>query len=386
MANKGTMTADDTIHGVLLREIVEEHYPEGWDEFVVNMVQGVEDLAEYEIEMWNDIGDVPSGRWQTIDAILGFPEGRIDYELLRPADSSAAEAAKEAKARAMDGDNTNEDVWDSFDASMEDDAEEGEQDGGEDERAAEEETLPPEQDSEEPGTPEISEGFEDASETEIPPESEQPEPEEEEEEDDIDLGDIGAMGGIELDDSEPDPEPEDVASYFMQSPEDAHESLPEETADMPAQETRIGIPEDSQELIGRTVSYANIIFNCSDELLVFLSYLIGVNGKPKEIREDTADMVIEMMNSDIAFFQDTAKQFAKMKRRGSVNLGVYVGSLNQHTFRALKQIASSVYTGDHVGKKTEVDAIDRHTLAETLDVLPDTCMELIDAFVALEAI
>ena len=371
MAKQGRTSSDEAIQGVLLREIVEAHYPDGWDEFVMNIVLGAEDLAEVDIERWNEVGDVPSDRWQIIDAILGFPEGRVDYELLRPADPSAAEAAKEAKAREAEASNPNEAIWDGFDESMEDDDDE-------------------EEDAEDGGgevAPEMSEGFE-------PPETEEAdEPEDEpvaadEEDMDMPVDEEDDLPEEILAETEPEDEPEDVSAYFNTDSEPEEQQDSENYGYEDDYEPEV-LPAyrnsgDSAKLIGRTVSYANVLFKCSDDLLLFIAYLIGVNGKPKDIREDSTEMVIKMMDSDISFFQDTAKHCAVMKKRGSVNLGVYVGSRDEKTFRALKQIASAVYTGDHVGSKSEVDTIDRHTLAETLDNLPDSSIELIDSFVTLD--
>ena len=357
-----------------LREVVEEAYEPGWDDFVVQFVNGVEGkVEEIDVEDWNNQGTVPSEFHEHMSSALGISMDDIDYEQLKPYSlpetKSPKSKRKKKPAKKKTADTKSPTVSDS------DDVWEGVN-----------ETIympePEEEEYEEPPAEadDMSEGF-------IIEDDVLPEPEDEEDGYvDMDIDDIEDEDMDLLEDDE------DILDDLMDDEDDDTEvpvSDPEPVLPEPEMPVVQPIePPDpapaepaGQDMIVQSVRYAEMILQADANLRDLIARLIGVPAQDIKTLS-TEDLVLKLLKSNIEEIRSTAAKILDAKRKGSIHLGVWLGQADGKSFSIAASISEIMLASDDPASGSHARS-DVHTVAQALDTLPEVSLDLLKDFANL---
>ena len=360
-----------------LQEVVEELYPSGWDEFIVDFSSGFKELDESDIISWNDKGDIPDIYYRALDSMLTIDGSQIEYAVLQLADPTPEDEDIEEESEDL-GDVVTGEAWDD-DFDDIDDEEFDEFDGDDIDDEEEEDQGKPEPKAKKEKKAKkgkASEGFVDTESPSEDPESEVAPIEEPKETETIE-------------------EPEEIIEEPVEEPEEEimiEDLLDEEEKEVETQSSPVSTAsqEDTGENLRKAVVYTEMLLS-NDSLRPFFSRLAAEGGKSSK-KEDAnvENIVFSLMRTNLDSLTRVAKELLESKKKGSVHLGVWVGMLDAANLNKAEilygALVSTLPDDFDETRQSNSSPRYRHMLAGSFDSLSDEILKTLEEFANLPVI
>ena len=363
-----------------LQEVVEELYPRGWDEFIVDFSSGFKELDESDIISWNDKGDIPDIYYRALDGMLTIDDTKIEYSVLQLADPAPEEEEEDDEEEESSdiGDVVTGEAWDDdFDDIDDEEFDEFDGDDIDDDDEEEEEQEKPEpkpKKGKKSKKEKTSEGFVDPQ-----PPSEETEPE--------------AVTVEEPEEIEIAEEPEEVKyepaeeEIMLEDFIDDEDEIEAETQSSPVSTEA---QEDSGENLRKAVVYTEMLLS-NDPLRPFFSRLAAEGGKSgKKEDANVENIVFSLMRTDLDSLTRVAKELLESKKKGSVHLGVWVGMLDSTNLNKAEilygALVSTLPDDFDETRQSNSSPRYRHMLAGSFDSLSEDILKTLEEFANLPVI
>ena len=361
-----------------LQEVVEELYPSGWDEFIVDFSSGFKQLDESDIISWNDKGDIPDIYYRALDSMLTIDDSQIEYAVLQLADPTPEEDIEEEEESEDLGDVVTGEAWDD-DFDDIDDEEFDDFDGDDIDNEEEEEETKPEpkaKKGKKGKKGKASEGFVD---TESPSEDSGPEA--------IPIEEPEEVAVVE--------EPEEIVEEPIEEPEEEimlEDLLDEEDKEVTPHVSSVSdtSKEDTGENLRKAVVYTEMLLS-NDSLRPFFARLAAEGGKSSK-KEDAnvENIVFSLMRTNLDSLTRVAKELLESKKKGSVHLGVWVGMLDAANLNRAEilygALVSTLPDDFDETRQSNSSPRYRHMLAGSFDSLSEEILKTLEEFANLPVI